>query len=98
MALVSGTFGAIATSAAYTSRGNQLGFNAALSGTFSATVQLERSFDSGSTWNVCSNPDLTNAAYTAPVQLTIQDAEPGVLYRWNCTAWASGSVIYRLSP
>lgn len=73
-------------------------FNFALWGTFSATIQLEKSFDGGSTWLVCCEDTYgTAAAYTAPVNLSGYEPEYGVLYRWNCTAYTSGTVNYRIS-
>lgn len=74
------------------------GFNLTLSGPFVATVKLERSFDNGSTWLVCSRDTAGNeASYTAPVSLVANEPEAGVIYRLNCTVYTSGTVTYRLS-
>lgn len=82
-------------------------FNVFLSGTAVATVQLERSYDSGTTWCVISV-----ATAGAPVQMNrwtydsgtlanqssvIEEPEPGVVYRLNCTAYTSGTLAYRIS-
>lgn len=66
-------------------------FNLSLSGTFVATVQLQRSFDAGSTWLVVKS-------YTAVAE-EVGDAgdEKGVLHRLECTAYTSGTVVGRLS-
>lgn len=73
-------------------------FNFALWGTFLATIQLEKSFDGGTTWLVCCEDNSgTAAAYTGPVNLSGFEPEYGVLYRWNCTAFTSGTINYRIS-
>lgn len=73
-------------------------FNLSLWGTFSGTVQVERSFDRGASWLACSRDGAgTPAAYSAPVSLVMEEPEAGVLYRLNCTALTSGTVNYRLS-
>lgn len=73
-------------------------FNIALWGTFSATIRLERSFDGGTTYNPISEDNQgTAASYTAPVNITAYENEPGVLYRWDCTGFTSGTVNYRIS-
>ena len=73
-------------------------FNLSLWGTFSGTVQVERSFDRGASWLACSRDGAgTPASYSAPVSLVMEEPEAGVLYRLNCTALSSGTVNYRLS-
>lgn len=71
-------------------------FNAALWGTFVGTIVLQRSFD-GSTWVTCSKPDLSDASFTSAVTFVVNETEQGVIYRWSCTAYTSGTVNYRLS-
>jgi hypothetical protein len=72
--------------------------NVALFGTFVATVALECSFDGGTTAIPVSRDALgTPATFTAPVRLVVQEGEGGVPYRWNCTAYTSGTVSWRLS-
>jgi len=68
-------------------RGN---FNVSLSGFGTATVSLERSFDSGSTWK-------TVEEFTADTEKYGFEPEPKVIYRFNCSAYTSGTVAYRLS-
>ena len=66
-------------------------------GTFSASTQVQRSFDGGTTWiNVSEDIAGTPAAYTTAVSLVFNEPEPGVLYRLNCT-YTSGTVNYRIS-
>jgi hypothetical protein len=68
--------------------------------TFAATLQLERSFDGGSTWILCNigaggSPAVYNAG--TPVSFAFGEPEKGVLYRLNCTAFTSGTINYRMS-
>lgn len=69
-----------------------------LSGSFSGTVQLEKSFDGGTTWIPASLDTAGDAAaYTSAVSVTGLEIEPGMLYRVDCTAYTSGTINYRLS-
>ena len=65
-------------------------FNLSLSGTFVATVAVQRSFDEGVTWK-------TVESYTDEIESIGFEPESGVNYRLNCTAYTSGTVTYRLS-
>lgn len=102
MAVVSSSFAATGQSASFqpTIRERSWGqFNITLSGAGTATIQLERSLDGGSTWA---------AIYAAGVQLYVwsytgtniaevaEENERGALYRLNCTVWTS-AVSYRIS-
>lgn len=72
------------------------GFNAALSGPFVATVRLVRSYDRGATWQPLTA--LGNSfVFTGPCEELFQESEPGVLYTWECTAYTSGTIRYRIS-
>ena len=67
---------------------------------FSATIQIERSFDGGKTWIVASSDRIgTIAQFTTgtPVSITFGEPEKNVLYRLNCIAYTSGTVNYRIS-
>ena len=67
---------------------------------FVGTVQLERCFDGGKTWvpaNVGGAGVLASYSGGSPVSLTFGEPERGVLYRWNCLAYTSGTINYRLS-
>lgn len=82
-------------------------FNACLwgaggpNGNWTATVRLERSFDGGASWLVCGVGQAgAQAVYNTPnqdVSLVFGEPEQGVLYRWNCALYTSGTINYRLS-
>lgn len=71
-------------------------FNAALSGTFVATLQLERSYDNGFSYHPLTAMG-TAIVFTAPCEELFAEAEPGVLYAWRCTAYTSGTIECRIS-
>ena len=77
--------------------------NASFSGAainYSATVQLERSFDGGLTWIICNvggSGQLAQWATGTPVNITFGEPEKNVLYRLNCIAYSSGTINYRIS-
>ena len=67
-----------------------------------ATVSIEKSFDGGTTWEIVSRDSAGNPATYAVATLafngTIEEAgESEVLYRLNCSAHSSGTVLYRMS-
>ena len=67
---------------------------------FVGTVQLERSLDGGNTWIIANVGGTgTLAQYTAgtPVSVTFGEPEEGITYRWNCIAYTSGTINYRIS-
>lgn len=84
---ISGTFEATGQSS---SVAIQASFNVSLSGFGVATVAIERSFDSGSTWVVVES-------FAADVERRGLEPEDGILYRVNCTAYTSGTIAYRIS-
>ena len=70
-------------------------------GNWNASVQLERSFDGGTTWIVCQDSSTSSgqAIYNVnnlDVSRLAGEPEQGVLYRLHCTAYTS-KVNYRLS-
>lgn len=69
--------------------------NARLSGTFVGTLRLEKSFDNGATWHpVAKNEHGDLASYTSETGvLEIFEPRNDVLWRWNCTAYTSGSPV-----
>lgn len=67
-----------------------LNLNISLSGFGVGTVQLQRSFDDGSTWFAVKS-------YTADAQERCDEPETNVYYRLECTAYTSGTISYRLS-
>ena len=64
-------------------------YNFSISGTFVGTVVLQRSFDEGVTF-------LDVRTFTEPDERIGDEPEPGTLYRFNCTAFTSGSIVCRL--
>lgn len=71
---------------------------------FTGTVQIERSFDGGSTFILCNIGAGTLAQFNAgtPVSLTFGEPEKNILYRINCIAYGSGEgsfnpINYRIS-
>lgn len=67
-------------------------YNLSLSGTWVATVHLQRSFDSGTTW-------MDVDSYTANTELVGYEPERGVIYRAGVKTgnYTSGTVAIRLS-
>lgn len=67
---------------------------------YSGSVQLERSFDGGSTWivgNVGGQGNLAVWNLGTPISLLSGEAENTVLLRLNCTSFTSGPINYRIS-
>lgn len=92
-ALVDGELEAIGRGDAAVVQGT---FNAALTGTFVATVRLMRSFDNGATFHPLTALGQT-IEFTAPCEEFFAEPEPGVLYAWQCVAYTSGTIEYRIS-
>lgn len=88
-----GTFAAAGTGAPVGMSGP---FNVWLWGTFVGSVQLERSFNGGVNWFVCTRGGVP-VVYTAAVTDVLTEPEAGILYRWNCTQLTSGTVNWRIS-
>ena len=67
-------------------------FNISISGTWSATVTVQRSFDSGTTW-------LDVESFTANTEQYGFEPEDGVLYRAGVKTgnFTSGTVVLRIS-
>ncbi len=72
-------------------------FNLSLWGSFTGTVQLERTLDGTNFVVVATDGIGTPAIYTAPIGLLGEEIELGAQYRVNCTAFSSGPINYRLS-
>jgi hypothetical protein len=74
-------------------------FNVDISGTFSGTLKVQRSFDSGTTWATrdVDNTGTLKASYTAAASLVFHEPEMGVLTRVAMTAYASGTADCRVS-
>jgi len=71
--------------------------NVTVSGTFSATVQIERSVDAGTTYAPVAIDSATPLSLTAPVALSIHSAEAGTLFRSKVTSYTSGTAKVRIS-
>lgn len=96
--VVSGTLSATGAGSTILAPTGATVLNVSAWGTFSGTVQVERSFDGGTTWLPLSRDVVGSAAsFTAPFSLQVRETESGVLYRLNCTAYSSGPISYRLS-
>ena len=67
---------------------------------YNGSVQLERSFDGGSTWivgNVGGQGNLAVWNLGTPISLLSGEVESTVLLRLNCTSFSSGPINYRIS-
>jgi hypothetical protein len=77
--------------------------NASFSGAaivYVGTLNIERSFDGGTTWivaNIGGSGQLAQYNAGTPVSLTFGEPEKQVLYRINCIAYTSGTINYRIS-
>lgn len=65
-------------------------FTISVSGIGTATIALQRSLDSGTSWK-------TVESYTADTEKNGYEPDPSALYRFNCTAWTSGTVVCLIS-
>lgn len=66
------------------------------------TVDVERSFDNGATYYIISkNTNGDGASYTTASNTafngSVEEPEDGILYRLTCSAYTSGTIIYRIS-
>lgn len=71
-------------------------FNVSVWGTFVGSVQLERSFDD-TNWFPITAAGTQLYVWTAAASEVAEEAEAGVSYRLNCTAYTSGTISYRIS-
>lgn len=73
---------------------------AAGGGQYTGSVQLERSFDGGTTPVICGVGGAGQQAIYATgtqVSIVISEPEKGMLYRLNCTALSVGTINWRFS-
>lgn len=86
---LSGTFGGTGTSPTFGPyRGS---FDVSISGGAVATVQVQRSFDDGANWVVVEEFDASSDIERYAVSVT-----PDTIWRFECTAYTSGTVTYRM--
>ena len=101
MSLISGTFNGVGQDSV------EMTFDASdyqgdiaclsLQGTFSGTVQLQRSLDGGATFVVCSLDSTGTAAeWSSPISVDIEVRATSMPFRLTTTAWTSGTVTYQL--
>jgi hypothetical protein len=71
-------------------------FTAAVFGAFNASIIIELSLDAGVTAIPVTQADGSTKYFTAPERIDIEEAETrGVLYRFRCTAYVSGTASCR---
>ena len=71
-------------------------FNITITGTWTGTVTLKRSFDGGTTWVPVTSATGTAMAWTANVSTSFTEPEMGVQYRAEA-ALSVGPAVVRLS-
>jgi hypothetical protein len=104
MAISQTAFTGTGTSAAYGAANyvSAGAFNASLSGTWVGTVSLERGLpntDGTLVWlPVTVDTAGATATYTVPVSFSVTEPEGAAQYRWNCTAYTSGTILARFGP
>ena len=72
-------------------------FNVSIWGSFTGSIQLERSFDNGSTWLPITAAGTQLYIWTAPASEVAEEPEQGPIYRLHCTAQSGGTANYRIS-
>lgn len=73
-------------------------FRFTVSGNFVGTAAVELSMDGGTTWvPVGADAYGTGLAFTAPISVSLNEDEAGVLYRARMSAYTSGSALCRFS-
>lgn len=93
---LAGSFTAVGASAWFTPAADRP-FNISLSGTFVASVRLERSRDKGVTAHPLTAQGTAMNVWTTPVSENWEESETGWWYRLNCTAFTSGQIDYEVS-
>lgn len=64
-------------------------YNISIAGTFDATLELQKSYDGGVTFNAVKE-------YTVPIEELGTEPESGIKYRFECTVFTSGQADTRL--
>lgn len=91
--LITGSFTGTTTSATlsnYASTESDKKMTISIAGTFVATVNLDRSYDAGGSWN-------TIKSYTVPIEENLDTPSDAFIYRLDCSAFTSGQVDYALA-
>lgn len=84
----SGSFSGTGAGSSVATVGSEL-LTLSIRGTFTATIDLERSYDDGGNWSVVES-------YTAATEKNIESASRDFVYRLNCSAYTSGTANYYL--
>jgi len=79
-----------ATGQSVSSAAKQGSMAVSVSGVWVGTIDLEWSFDGGSTF-------IQYASYTAPTNFVLDCPSGGIHWRFNCTAYTSGTIDYLLA-
>jgi hypothetical protein len=96
-AAVTGTFNATGNSGLFTAKAGRAVW-VKLTGTFVATVQVQRCSDgTTATANPLTVGGTAYAVFTAPAQEAVSsEDDTGVAYRLSCTVYTSGTVTYSI--
>lgn len=96
---VTGTFTGAASSAWFASSRGKLAVRLEGASWVGVSVKLETSSDQGVTVSPATTDSIgTAAVYTSPIgKLVVEEPDDGVLYRWTCTAFTSGTVKYGIT-
>ena len=96
VSFVSGSFTATGRSDAFKTPNALPNWKADLTvtGTFSGSVQLERSMDGGTTWAPIFILGTQYYVYTAPAAETFGAESVQGIYSLNCTSYVSGTITY----
>lgn len=77
------------------------GFNINLLGAGVGTCKLQKSYDNANWADVSKNVDGDVLEFVkltgTTISLLCEEPEEGVRYRWNCTAYTSGTISARIS-
>jgi hypothetical protein len=96
IAPMTGAFTAVGNSANFSPIAGRA-FNITISGTFAATIRLERSLDGGGNFVPITAGGQPFMVFTAPCSERWSEDQNGVMYRLACIAFTSGSAAYRIS-
>lgn len=95
---VTGSFSSATTSAAFIPlAGRPFNVSVSVPSSFVGTVQLERCFAGESVWRPMTAAGVQLYVWSSAASEPAEEAEFGVSYRLNCTAYTSGTINYRIS-